>query len=111
MNSSTNTLLQLSGDVAELALLELGLPEDGVGVHEAVLDPAVLFDVVQVDVTTGEGVSVCRGEDTPLAQLQRLVVLQVVVVLGVQHTVCERLAGADTEQVAGEACAVGVDVV
>ena len=69
MNSSTNTLLQLSGDVAELALLELGLPEDGVGVHETVLDPAVLLDVVQVDVTTGEGVSVCRSKDTPLAQL------------------------------------------
>jgi hypothetical protein len=33
------------------------------------------------------------------------------VVLGVQHTVCECLAGAHTEEVAGEACAVGVDVV
>jgi hypothetical protein len=45
-------LVQVGCDVGELALLELGLPEDGVGVVEAVLDPALLLDVVQVDVTT-----------------------------------------------------------
>jgi hypothetical protein len=45
-------LVQVGCDVGELALLELGLPEDGVGVVEAVLDPALLLDVVQIDVTT-----------------------------------------------------------
>jgi hypothetical protein len=108
---ASTALIQLSSDVAELALLELRLPEDRVGVHETVLHPSVLLDMVQVNVTTGESVSVRRRQDTSLAKLERLLVLQVVVVFGVQHTVCESLTGADTEEVAGEACAVGIDVV
>ena len=37
---TTIHLIQLRGDVGELTLFELGLPEDGVGVHEADLLPA-----------------------------------------------------------------------
>ena len=52
-----------------------------------------------------------RGQDAPSAQLERLLLAQVVAVLGVQHAVGKGLAGADAEQVAGEAGAVRVDVV
>lgn len=104
-------LFQLARHVGELALLQLGLPEDGVGVVEAVLDPALLLDVVQVDETTRVGVSVGGGQDTSLAELEGLLVRQVVAVLGVEHTVGKGLTGTDTEEVASKAGAVAVDVV
>jgi hypothetical protein len=104
-------LHQLACDVGELALVQLRVPEDGVGVVEAVLDPAVLLDVVQVDETTRVGVTVRRGQDTAATELQGLGVLEVVLVFGVEHTVCECLTRADTEEVAGQTSAVAVDVV
>lgn len=104
-------LHQLASDIGELALVQLGIPEDGVCVVEAVLDPSVLLDVVQVDEATRVCVTVGGSQDTPLSELQRLVVLEIVLVLGIEHTVGECLTGADTEQVAGKASAVAVDVV
>jgi hypothetical protein len=104
-------LHQLASDIGELALVQLGIPEDGVCVVEAVLDPSVLLDVVQVDETTRVCVTVGGSQNTPLSELQRLVVLKIVLVLGIEHTVGECLTGADTEQVAGKASTVAVDVV
>lgn len=74
-------------------------------------DPALLLDVVEVDETTRVRIAVRGGQDAPAAQLQGVLVRQVVVVLGVEHAVGERLAGADAEQVAGQPRAVRVDVV
>lgn len=75
------------------------------------LDPALLLDVVEVDVTTGVGVTVGGGENAALAQLEGVLDGQVVAVLGVEHTVGKGLTGADTEEVTGETGAVAVDVV
>lgn len=52
-----------------------------------------------------------RREDTPPAQLQRLLLSQIVPILGIQHAVRERLAGPDAEQVPRQPRAVRVDVV
>lgn len=104
-------LLQLARNVAELALLQLRLPEDGVGVVETMLDPSFLPNVVQVDETTGVGVSVCCGKDTTTTQLQCIVNAEIVVVLRIQHTVGKSLTTAYTEQVASQARAVTVNIV
>ena len=73
--------------------------------------PALLLNVVQVDEPTRKGVPVRGGEDTPPAQLERILAGQVVVVLGVEHAVGKCLTGANAEQVPGKARAVAVDVV
>jgi hypothetical protein len=104
-------LIQLACDVGELALLQLGLPEDGIRVVESVLDPAVLLDVVQVDEPTRVRVTMGSGKDTSSAELQRRIVLEIVTVFGIEYTVGESLTGADTEEVAGKTGAVAVDVV
>lgn len=75
------------------------------------LDPARLLDMVQVDETTRVRITVRRRQDTPLAQLQRLLVRQIVLVLGIQHTVGKSLTTAHAEQVARQPRAVAVDVV
>lgn len=67
--------------------------------------------MVQVDVASGIGVPVGSSQDAPAAQLQGVLLAQVVLVLGVEHAVGKGLAGADAEHVAGEARAVAVDVV
>jgi len=105
------TLLQRTSNIRELALLKLRLPENRIRIVEAVLDPAVFLDVVQVDETTRVRVAMGSSKNTPPAQLEGLVVFQFVLVLCVEHTVGEGLSGADTEKVAGEARAVAVDVV
>lgn len=110
-SSSAAPLLQLARHVGELALVQLRLPEDGVGIVEAMLDPALFLDVVEVDVTTRVGVAVRRSQDRTAAQLQRVLVRKIVAVLGVQHTVRKRLARAHAEQVTRKASAVAVDVV
>ena len=104
-------LIQLARHVCELALLQLSVPEDGVGVVETVVCPALLLDVVEVDEATREGITMRGCQDTPPSQLQGILVAQLVVVLGIQHTVRKRLTAADAEQVAREARAVAVDVV
>ena len=38
--------LQGTRDIRKLALLQLSLPEDRIGVHETVLNPPILLDVV-----------------------------------------------------------------
>lgn len=64
------------------------------------LDPAVFLDMIQVDETTREGISVGCRKDTSPAKLQGLIILQLVLVLSVQHTVGECLTRSNTEQVA-----------
>ncbi|GKT42341.1 tRNA pseudouridine synthase 1 [Colletotrichum spaethianum] len=51
------------------------------------------------------------GWDTPAAEVERLLVRQVVAVLSIQDTVGEGLTTADAEKVAGKASAVRIDVV
>lgn len=51
------------------------------------------------------------GQDAAPAELQSCFLFEVVRVLGIEHPVGEGLTGADAEEVAGEARAVGVDVV
>lgn len=67
--------------------------------------------MVQVDETTRVRVTVHGSKDTSAAELEGLLLSQVIVVVGVKHTICEGLTGSDTEQVPGESGAVGVDVV
>jgi hypothetical protein len=50
--SGMTDLLHLRCYVGKLALLQLSLPENGVHVAEAVLDPAIFLDVIQVDEAT-----------------------------------------------------------
>jgi len=104
-------LHQLARNIRELALLQLRLPEDGVRIAESVLDPAVLFDVVQVDETTGESISVRSSQNTSASQRQRLLLGQIVSVFSVQHTVCECLTRSNTEEIAAETGSIRVDVV
>lgn len=104
-------LLKVARDVGELALFQLGLPEDGVRVIEAMVHPALLLDVVQVDEATRVGITVRGREDAPPSQLQGILVAELVAVLGIQHTVRKRLTAADAEHVPGQARAVAVDVV
>lgn len=73
--------------------------------------PALLLNVVQVDITTRERITVSCGKNTPPSQLESVLDAQLVVVLGVQHTVSKRLTTADAEEVAGHTGAVAVDVV
>jgi hypothetical protein len=105
------TLLQLTCNVRELALLQFGLPEDRVRIVEAMLDPSILLDMVQVDEATRVRVTVRSSQDTSSAKLERLIVLQVVLILCVEHAVGECLTRADTEEVARQTRAVAVDVV
>lgn len=53
-----------------------------------------------------------RGsKDTPLAQLERFLLLHIVPVLCIQHTIRERLSTAYTEQIASQPRSIAVDVV
>jgi hypothetical protein len=104
-------LIQLTRNIRELALLQLGLPENRIRVAEAMLDPSVLLDMVQVDETTRVRVTMGSCQNTPSAKLERRVVFEIVLVFSVQYTVGKRLTGSDTEEVAGKARAVAVDVV
>lgn len=99
-------LVQVARNVRELALVQLRLPEDGVGVVETVPNPALLLDVVQVDETSTVRITVRGSQDTPAAKLERLLVRQVVTVLGVQHTIGKRLTGSHAKQVARQPRAV-----
>lgn len=105
------TRLQRRCHVGELALLELRVPEDRVHVIESVVHPSLFLDVVQVNETTGVGITVHGSQNGSAAEVQCLLLSQLVFVLGVQHTVSESLTRSDTEQVTGETGAVGVDVV
>ena len=78
---------------------------------EAMLHPAGLLDMIQIDETARECIAVGGGQDAAAAERDGILVREVVVVLGIQDAVCKRLAGADAEEVAGQAGAVGVDVV
>ena len=61
--------------------------------------------------TTRKSIPMHSSQDTPPAELQGLGLGEVVAVFGVEHAVREGLARAHAEKVAGEAGAVGVDVV
>lgn len=78
---------QVCCDIAKLALLQLRLPEDRIRVlsdlsvysglasrvgqyySEAVLNPTVLLDMIQVDEATGESISMRSREDASRAKL------------------------------------------
>ena len=105
-NTYQLTHLQLRRDIRELAALQLRLPENRVHIVKAVVHPALLLDVVEVDETTGVCVTVHGGQNGTSAEGQSLQFAQIVPVVGVQHTVGECLTGTDTEQVASQAGAV-----
>ncbi len=50
-------LHQFACNVRELTLLQFRLPEDRIRVAEAVLDPSILLNMIQVDETTRLGVA------------------------------------------------------
>lgn len=106
-----NPLDQLARHVGKLALLQLRLPENGVCVVEAVLLPALLLDMVQVDETTRVGISVGGCQNTSLAELEGLLNGQFVFILGIQHTVRKGLTRSDTEKVTRQTSAITVDII
>lgn len=67
--------------------------------------------MIQVNETTRVGIPMRRGQDTPAAQLEGLLLAQIIPIFGVQYAVGECLAGADAEEVAREAGAVAVDII
>ena len=103
--------VQLTRHIRKLALLQLGLPKDRIRIVEPVLHPPVLLDMIQIDETTRKRIPVRRGQDTPPPQFQRFLLLQIVLVLGVQDSVGKCLTGSDAEKIPGETRAVAVDVV
>lgn len=105
------TRLKRRRHVGELALLELSLPEDRVHVIESVVHPSFFLDVVQVNETTRVSITVHSSQDSSATEVQCLLLGQVVLVLGIQHTVGKSLTRSNTEQVTGEAGTVGIDVV
>lgn len=105
-NTYQPTPLQLRCDIRELAALQLRLPENRVHIVEAVVHPALLLHVVEVDKTTRVCVTVHGGQNGTSTEGQSLQFAQIVPVVGVQHTVGECLTGPDTEQVASQAGAV-----
>jgi hypothetical protein len=54
----TPILHKFASNIRKFAFLQLRLPEDGICVKEAMLDPAFLLNVVQVDITTRVSVPV-----------------------------------------------------
>lgn len=106
-----DTLRKLTGDIGKLTLLQLRLPEDGVRIAETMLDPAILLDMVEINKATRIRIAMRSREDASPSQLEGVLILEIIRVLGVEDAVGESLAGADAEQVAGEAGAVRVDVV
>ena len=110
-SSSVSILHKLARNIRELALLQLRLPEYRVRVTEAMLHPAILLHMIQVNEPSRVGIPMRRSQNTSAPQLQRLLLAQIVSVFRVQHTICECLSRTDTEEVAGKSGAIGVDVV
>jgi hypothetical protein len=52
-----DSLFHICYDIRELALLQFGLPKYRVHVTEAVLNPAIFFDVIQVDEAARVGIA------------------------------------------------------
>lgn len=67
--------------------------------------------MIEIDEAARIGIPMRGREDAPPAQLQRLLLGQIVAIFGIEHAVRERLAGPDAEEVAGQPGAVRVDVV
>lgn len=109
--SLQRTRLQLARDVGKLALLQLRLPEYRVRISEAVLHPSLFLNMVQVDKTTRVGITMRSRQDTSSSELQGILNAQVIVVLGVQHTIRKSLTGTYAEQVSLKPGTVAVDVV
>lgn len=105
------SFLQCTRHVRELSLLQLRLPEDRIRIIESMLDPSILLDMVQVDETSRVRITMRRGQNTSPAELKRLFLRQIILVLRIEHAVRERLSGTHAEKVAGETGAVGIDVV
>lgn len=75
------------------------------------VDPALFLDMIQVDKTTRVSVSVGGCQNTSPSKLQSLLGGEVVFVLSIQNTIGKSLTTAHAEKVAGQSCAVAVDVV
>lgn len=74
-------------------------------------DPAILLDMVEVDVATGKCISMGGSKNASPPKLQGFIFSQVVMILSIEHTVSESLPGSNTEEVARQPCALGIDVV
>ena len=75
------------------------------------LHPAILLHMIQIDESTGEGVTVSGCEDAATAERKGGIGVEIVVVFRVENAVGEGLAGADTEEVAGKTGSVRVDII
>lgn len=106
-----SVLHEFASNVRELSLLQFRLPEYWVCITEPMLNPSVLLYVIQVNETTWIGISVSGGQNAPPSQLQRFFVTQIISIFRIQHTVCKCLSGTDTEEISGQTCAVGINVI
>jgi hypothetical protein len=104
-------LHQLACDVREFALLQLRLPKNGIRVAEAMLDPSILLNVIQIDETARVRISVGCRKDTSASQLKCFLLGQIISVFGIQHTICKCLSRSNAEQVPTQSCAIRIDVV
>ena len=52
-----------------------------------------------------------RSQNTSPAELQSLLLIQIIPVFGIQNPISERLTGAHAEEVPGQAGAVAVDII
>ncbi len=75
------------------------------------LHPPLLLNMIQIHAPPRIRIPMRRRQDTPPAQLQRLLLAQIIPILSIQHAVRERLAGPDAEQIPRQPRAVRVDVV
>lgn len=75
------------------------------------LDPAILLDMIQINKPPRISVPMRRRQDTPPPQLQRLLLPQIIPILGIQHPVRKRLPGPDAKEIPRQSRAVRIDVV
>ena len=67
--------------------------------------------MVKVDETTRVSISVRSGKNGSSSQLKRLLLCQIIMILCIQHTICESLTRSNTEQVSSQSGSVGINVV
>ena len=75
------------------------------------LHPALLLHMIQINITTRKRIPMRRRQDTPPPQLQCLVRIQIIPILGIQHTIGKRLPTAHAEQVPSQPRAIAIDIV
>lgn len=67
--------------------------------------------MVKVDETTRVSISVRSRKNRSSSQLKCLVLGQIIMILRIQYTICERLTGSNTEQVSSQSRSIRIDVV